>query len=86
MHNIAEANLLKFYRDALADARSEITELRNENRDLRKRARTAEAKAEGETDVESEARAAAYEKLTHAVTTYLIPLAAEHFSGSGKQH
>lgn len=86
MHNIAEANLLKFYRDALSDARSEIAELRAENKDLRKRWKAAEAKAEGETDAESDARAAAYEKMGDAVAQYLIPLVAQSIGSRGPEH
>jgi hypothetical protein len=83
LHNIAEANLLKFYRDALSDARSEITELRAENKDLRRKWRAAEAKSEGgEGDAESDARAAAYEKMSEAVSTYLVPLIAQRLGNS----
>jgi hypothetical protein len=56
--------------------------LRVENRELRRRWKTAEAKAEGDTDAEGEARAAAYEKLTEAVTTYVIPLMAARLGGT----
>lgn len=81
LHNVAEANILKFYRDALTDARAELQLLREENKELRRKWKAAESKADGETDIESEAKAAAYEKLGDAVATYLIPLAAAHLGG-----
>ena len=81
LHNIAEANLLKFYRDALADARAEMVELRAENRELRRRWKAAEAKADSEPDLEGEAHAAAYEKMATAVSEYLIPVLAARVGG-----
>jgi hypothetical protein len=71
MNNVALANIFRFYQDSLRDARAELKDLREENRQLRMKLRQRD---EPETDVEAEARAQALNKFVEIG----LPLLASH--------
>jgi hypothetical protein len=84
MLNIALGTNLRTMHDQLREARAEADQLRGELRNERTRARELEQlQAGGDVDdVESVARAEAYSKVTDAIVSHLVPLAAARLRGS----